>query len=147
MENSRVEVFRRRREQIMHSMVRLQSLRTNFREARKIIGEPREMIYYYFGRQDDAFFGQMETFFRDNRPALKMIEFLRHDLKEMKIKTFGFFEQYGFGNPLEQGRHFARDLRWYMQLVVDRFKVEEEYLMPLLKRMAEENGSPLIGAV
>ena len=49
MENKSIEVFRRRREQITHSLIELQSLRTNFREARKIIGEPREMIYSYFG--------------------------------------------------------------------------------------------------
>jgi len=147
MENNSLDVFRRRREQIMHSIVELQSLRNNFREARKIIGEPREMIYYYFGRQDEKFYAKLEDFFKKNRPAIKMIEFLRHDLKELKIKTFGFFEQYGFGNPLEQGRNFARDLRWYSQLVIDRFRVEEDYLIPLLKRMSEENGSSLLKTV
>ena len=87
------------------------------------------------------------NFFADNRPAIKMIEFLRHDLKELKIKTFGFFEQYGYGNPLEQGRNFPRDLRWYMQLISDRFSVEEDYLVPLLKRMSEESGSSLVNIV
>ncbi len=148
MENkSTVDVFRRRREQITHSLLQLQSLRNNFREARRMIGEPREMIYYYFGRQDEHFYGKLEIFFTDNRPAIKMIEFLKHDLKELKIKTFGFFEQYGYGNPLEQGRNFPRDLRWYMQLVTDRFGVEEDYLVPLLKRMSEESGSSLVNIV
>jgi hypothetical protein len=144
MENKSIEVFRRRREQITHSLIELQSLRTNFREARKIIGEPREMIYSYFGKQDEQFFTNLEDFFKDNRPALKMIGFLQQDLKDLKVKTFGFFEQYGYGNPLEQGRNFGRDLRWYMQLIADRFRVEEDYLVPLLKRMSEESGSSLV---
>ncbi len=141
MTENPVESFHRGRETIMHSLVQIQALRNNYREARKITGECREKVYYYLGKQDGQFYAKITDFFCDNRPALKIVEFLVQDLKELKGKTFGFFEKYGVQNPFEQGRNFARDLREYQQALLERFRVEEDYLLPLLKRLAEENGS------
>ncbi|MCB9771265.1 MAG: hypothetical protein H6754_01750 [Candidatus Omnitrophica bacterium] len=140
-----VESFLLRQETVLHALEQLQSLRNNYREARKISGECREKMFYYFRVQDEKFYKSLEDFFAENRPALKMIEFLTLDLKEVKVKTFNFFVKYGVDNPLEQGRNFARDLRVYRQEILHRFRVEESYLLPLLKRMSEESGHWLAG--
>ncbi len=144
IENS-LEIFRQRRDVINLSLLELASLRNDYRNARQKTGECREIIYNYLGRQDERFYTKLKNFYNENRPALKIIEFLTQDIKQLKVQTFGFFEKYGPANPLEQGRNFARDLREYCQLISDRFRMEEDYLVPLLKRMAEENGRWLVG--
>ena len=140
-----VESFLLRQENVLHTLEQLQSVRNNYREARKISGECREKLFYYLRMQDEKFYKSLEDFYGENRPALKMIEFLTVDLKEVKVKTFNFFVKYGVDNPLEQGRNFARDLRVYRQEILQRFRAEESYLLPLLKRMSEESGHWLAG--
>jgi hypothetical protein len=145
MSRDLIEAFHRREEMIMRSLLRLQALRHNYRAARLLTGECREMMYSYLKRQDDQFYAQMSQFYHDNRPALKMIEFLTVDIKELRVATFAFFEQYGVANPLEQGRNFIRDLRGYKQVVLERFRVERDYLMPLLVRMSQNSDQWLVG--
>lgn len=145
MSKDLVELFHRREEMIVRSLLRLQALRHNYRAARLLTGECREMIYSYLKRQDEQFYATMTEFYRENRSALKMIEFLTVDIKELRVATFAFFEQYGVANPLEQGRNFARDLRGYKQIVLERFRVETDYLLPLLKRMSQNSDQWLVG--
>ena len=145
MSEDLVEAFHRREEMILHSLLRLQALRHNYRAVRLLTGECREMIYSYLKRQDDQFYSRMTEFYGENRSALKMIEFLIVDIKELKVATFAFFEQYGVANPLEQGRNFARDLRGYKQVVSERFRVEGDYLLPLLMRMSQNSSQWLVG--
>ncbi len=145
MSNDLIEAFYRREEMILRSLLRLQALRHNYRAARLLTGECREMMYSYLKRQDNQFYSQMSQFYHDNRSALKMIEFLTVDIKEVRVATFAFFEQYGVGNPLEQGRNFIRDLRGYKQVVLERFRVERDYLMPLLVRMSQNSDQWLVG--
>ncbi len=145
MNENSVEVFRQRRDVINHSLLQLGSLRHDYRSARQKTGECREIVYSYLKRQDEEFYAKLINFYQENRPALKIIEFLTHDIKGLKVQTFGFFEKYGAANPLETGRNFARDLREYMQIVGDRFRLEEDYLVPLLKRMTEQSGHWLVG--
>ncbi|MCB9757754.1 MAG: hypothetical protein H6753_04930 [Candidatus Omnitrophica bacterium] len=145
MSEDLLETFHHREEAILHSLLRLQALRHNYRAARLLTGETREMIYSYLKRQDDHFYTMMTEFYRDNRSALKMIEFLTVDIKEVRVATFAFFEQYGVANPLEQGRNFARDLRQYKELMINRFRIERDYLLPLLKRISQNSGQWLVG--
>jgi hypothetical protein len=145
MNENLVEVFRQRRDVVNHSLLQLASFRHDYRSARQKTGECREMIYSYLKRQDEQFYAKLSSFYQENRPALKIIEFLTLDTKGLKVQTFSFFEKYGTANTLEQGRNFARDLREYMQLLSNRFRLEEDYLVPLLKRMTEHNEHWLAG--
>ncbi len=139
MTENPIEQFRQRRDIVNHSLLQLALLRSDYRLARQKTGDCREIIYGYLKRQDEQFYSSLSDFYKENRPALKIIEFLTQDLKELKVQTFGFFEKYGVANPLEQGRNFAKDLREYMKFIENRLRLEEDYLVPLLKRMAEQN--------
>ncbi len=143
-ENS-IEKFRQRQLVVNQALLQLASFRHDYRSARQKTGECREMIYNYLKRQDEQFYAKLSDFYKENRPALKIIEFLTKDIKDLKVATFGFFEKYGTANPLEQGRNFARDLREYMQLLSNRFRLEQDYLVPLLKRMTEYNAHGFVG--
>lgn len=140
MTEALIEQLRRQRESILRSLLRLRSLAHHYREARKWTGGCREEVYLYLGRQGDAFYDHLREYYKENRPALKIIEFLIQDLKELKVKSFIFFEKYGADNPLEQGRHFVRDLREYQQTVEDRFRAEDDYLNPILQRIPDDAG-------
>ncbi len=138
IENS-LEIFRQRRDRVLLSFSSLQASAHDYHKARHKTGECLELVYSYMGRQDEQFYARLRNFYQSNHPATKIIDFLTQDIKMLKVQTFVFFEKYGPSNPLEQGKNFVRDLREYYQLLSERFRVEEDHLVPLLKGMIEED--------
>jgi hypothetical protein len=67
------------------------------------------------------------------RPAQgKMLDFLIQDLKEVKVKHFSFFEKHA-AEPGPGLYPLIRDFTEFVRAVMDRFQLEEEYLLPILR--------------
>ena len=67
--------------------------------------------------------------------ALKMLEFLSHDLKDIKVKFLLFSDRHS-GEVLDlSARSFPKDLQDFMKEIIDRFNAEEEYLFPLIAKL------------
>jgi hypothetical protein len=110
-----------------------------YSQARNILRDLEEHLSAHLRRQDREFYQRLKDHYAQERESLKMIEFLVHDLKEIKIKSLIFFEKHATntGN-LAAARFFPRDFMEFKEAIINRIKIEEEYLIPLLFNMPKE---------
>ena len=113
-------------------------LRSPYQQVRPSIRKIQDVLFMYFGKQDDKFFKALTQHYHSDRESIKMIEFLIHDLKEVKIKFLIFFDKYT-GEMADRGSHsFPREFMQFSNEVMARIRREEDYLFPLLTKLPSE---------
>ena len=88
-----------------------------------------------WGRQNEEFWEQLNSFYKDNREATKMLEFLIHNLKDLKVKYLIFFDIYNDEWGHVGSKNFSKDFMNFAEEILVRIKLEEEYLFPLLEKL------------
>lgn len=135
MSEALIERLKVSHQSIVDSIDRIQPLTRNYMAAKPRVCEMRERLLAHFGGQDSEFFERLSAFYQDDRQSMKMIEFLIHDLKEVKIRFLVFFEKYT-GELADRGsRDFSLDFIQLSKDVLSRIKVEEDYLLPLVDKL------------
>ena len=109
----------------------------SYSKAKPFIRDLQAKLLAHFERQNDSLFKPLEGFHADHRPSAKMIEFLRYDLKDIKIKLLIFFDRHSGEINDMCNRSFPKDFTEFSQAVIGRIKVEEDFLLPLLKLVKE----------
>lgn len=111
----------------------IQLVARSYSKARPKLRELSEMLSAHVSRQDEEFYDQLMRFHANDRQASKMLEFLTYDLREFKIKHLMFFDKYleGFGEVA--ARNFSKDFREFVEAIISRVTIEEEYLFPLIE--------------
>ena len=92
-----------------------------------------DQLLVYFGKQDENLYGPLIVHYAANREATKMIEFLRLDLRDLKIKLLIFFDQHSGEMGDQHARNFPKDFMEFAAAVIGRMRIEEDYLFPLLQ--------------
>ncbi len=67
-------------------------------KAKPFIRELQSKLLAHFKRQNDSFFNPLAEFYSNHRSLAKMMEFLRYDFKEIKVKRLIFFDRYSGGD-------------------------------------------------
>lgn len=129
--------FKVRQQSIIDTLDQVQMLARSYVAAKPKIREMNEKLLAHFAGQNDELFEQLHTYHRLDRSALKMIEFLIHDLKEIKVKYLIFFEKHSGGMLDMSARTFPKDFSDFAREITTRFKIEEEYLFPLLEKIPD----------
>lgn len=129
--------FRLSHEALLGSIVQVQSTARNYLQAKPALFELNERMKAFFGREDEEFYNQLKNFFAEDREVLKMIEFLIHDLNDLKIQFLIFSEKHAGDLANQSGRNFVKDFRDFSSAVIARVKMEEDRLIPLLARINE----------
>jgi hypothetical protein len=62
-----------------------------------------------------------------------VVPLLIQDLKEVKVKHFSFFEKHAAEPGPGRLYPLIRDFTEFVRAVMDRFQLEEEYLLPILR--------------
>lgn len=107
----------------------------SYREAKPHLRKLYKSMDLFLGQQDRCMFDALYEFFEDDRSSIKIIDFLLHDLKDMKIQYLVFSDKHT-GEMSDHQRHaFAKDFSEFSAKIIARLKIEEEYLFPLLKKM------------
>ena len=136
MAKDAVVSFKSGHQEIVGIIAQMQSALRSYPEAKPSIRKMNEILLAHLGRQDNIFFDKLNSFYQSDRQAIKMIEFLIHDLKDMKIKFLIFFDEYS-GEMADRGsKNFPRDFTQFSSDVLGRIKIEEEYLFPLLEKLS-----------
>src|SRR3989338_1291568 len=117
---------------IVDTFAQIQPLLRSYTQAKPKIRELRERLLAYLGRQDEEFFELLREGHRQDREAGKMIEFLAHDIKAVKVQYLIFFEKHSGEMTSPYSRDFPRDFMEFSKLILTRFGIEEEYLFPLI---------------
>ena len=135
MSQDLVQSLTRGQESILLTLSELQGISRSYLQAKPKLRVLREQILNYFGRQDQALMDRLFAQNMENREKIKLLEFLDHDIKAIKIKFLIFSEQYS-GDTGDHGRPaFPKDFQEFTREMVARFKIEEEYLFPFLQEL------------
>ena len=130
--------FKMRHQTIVDLLDQIQVLSRSYFQAKPKIRELRERLLAHLSHKDDEFFDHIRLSYKGDRHSVKLIEFLAHDLKDIKIKYLVFFEQYS-GELADIGsRNFPGELIRFSREVLGRIKIEEEYLFPLLQKLGPD---------
>lgn len=104
-------------------------------QAKTRLREFYRRLLVFFSKEDEVFFQALYQRYKDDRAATSMIDFLSHDLKDLKVQFLMFSEKYS-GEVQGQNTHmFPKDFTDFCALVMARIKIEEERLLPLLEKM------------
>lgn len=132
-----VQSFHRGHEQILGTVARLQPLTHAYLQAKPLLRDLQGELSSHFERQNNKMFDDLNIFLAEDRPGLKILEFLAHDLKDIKIKFLLFFDMHSGEMGDVSARNFPRDFREFSDEVIRRVHAEEEYLLPFLKRLMD----------
>ncbi|MDD3375565.1 MAG: hypothetical protein PHY73_07595 [Candidatus Omnitrophica bacterium] len=110
----------------------------SYREARPRIRSLGEQLATFFSRQDKRMFDQLYAFYAGDRLSTKMIDFLAHDLKDIKVKYLTFFDKHSGEVFDTSASSFPKDFMDFSGQIIGRLKIEEEYLFPLLEKMDQQ---------
>ncbi len=107
----------------------------SYREARSRIISLKEQLLVFLSRQDKRMFDELYAFHKGDRQSTKMVDFILHDLKDIKVKYLIFFDKHSGEVFDTSAASFPRDFSDFSAQIIGRLKIEEEYLFPLLKEM------------
>ena len=96
-----------------------------------------EKILQHLARQDKTMMDRLVEFYRDDRAASKMLEFLIHDLKDLKVKYLVFYDLHSAELTGGRPRSFPLDFTEFAKGILSRITIEEDYLFPLLEKLPE----------
>ena len=117
---------------ILQSLDQIYQVVRAYPQAKPRLRELNSIVLAHLGRQNKQMLDQLQVHYHDNRQASKMLEFLIHDLKEIKIKYLVFFDKHSGEMADINARNFSRDFQEFSGELIHRLKMEEEYFFPLL---------------
>ena len=140
MNNSKelIERFRRGQEAILLTLGQIQVVVRSYPQAKQKLRELNEKLLAHLGLQTDSFFKKLSDSCALDHETRKMLEFLTHDLKDLKIKYLIFFDKHTGEMGVMSARTFLKDFNEFSEAILMRMKIEEDYLFPLLKRLEVE---------
>ena len=128
-----MKTFKTAHHAIVDGVSQVQLFLRSYKEARAKLNVVEELLLNHFGRQDEKFFNDLMGFYQSDRQRLKMLEFLSVDLKDIKIQYLTFCDRYwGEWSDIKM-RNFPKDFTDFTALILQRVRIEEEYLFPLLE--------------
>ena len=127
--------FRIGHQSIVENLSQLQAVARSYQIAKPVIRELRERLLNHFGKQNDALFDSLRSYYSDDRESLKILEFLTHNLKDIKVKYIIFFEKHSGEMADMSSKSFPVDFYGFSKDVLAHIKLEEEYLLPLLEKL------------
>ncbi|MFA5088968.1 MAG: hemerythrin domain-containing protein [Candidatus Omnitrophota bacterium] len=139
MSKALIESFRSGHRSIISSIDQIQQSLRSYSQVKPAIRELNGILSSHLARQDGAMFRKLHEFYREERGAEKMLEFLLHDLKDIRIQYLIFTENHSGELGDVHSRNFIRNFQDFSRQVIERIRIEEEYLFPLLEKMPSED--------
>jgi len=125
-------------EAILLSLQQIQMDVRRYNVVKPVVRKLQEQLFSHFGHQNKEFFNQLREFFKEDQGKEKYIEFLEFNLKEIKVTTLLFYDQFPGGmadiHPVNFPKHFMD----FSQELSMRIGFEKEYLFPLLDKLLKD---------
>ena len=118
------------------SIAQIQLSLRSYAQAKPKLREFYDNLHNHFSRQDQKLYERLSLRYVDERPTIKMLEFLIHDLKDLKVKYLVFYDQHSAEMAGGHPRSFPVDFNEFADNVLARIKIEEDYLLPLLEKLS-----------
>lgn len=119
---------------ILSCIDQIQPLVRSYPQAKFKLREFQAKLLSHFEHQNKILCSELTVFYERDRQSEKMIEFLIHDFKEIKIKTLLFFDDHP-GNMTDiRPKNFIRDFADFSQAIIVWMKAENEHLFPIVEK-------------
>jgi hypothetical protein len=136
MNSDHLKYFSSAHQSLLEALNSIQPFLRAYPQAKPRLRELASLLVVLFAKEDQAFFDTLYAFYKEDRPSTKMIDFLVHDLKEAKLSYLIFSEKHSGESGDIHARSFPKDFTDFARELTQRVKMEEEYLFPLLRKMA-----------
>ena len=104
-----------------------------YRDVKPKISSLQQILLNHFALQTKELYAALTEFFENDREKSKLLEFLIYDLKELKIKTLGFFDEHPADMGDTRAKKFIQEFENYSDHLVSRIHHEKKYLIPFLE--------------
>lgn len=131
-----IREIRASHQSMLETIDQLKASSRNYFLAKPLIQKFHQQMLNHFGRQDGAFFAPLREHYASDRVSAKTIEFLEFDLKDIKVNLLVFYDKHSGELGDINARSFSKDFSDLSGLITGRIKMEEHYLIPLLKKAA-----------
>lgn len=122
---------------LAESVSQIQSASRSYSQAKPLLRDFYEKLLNHFSRQGGTFYESLFQFYQDDRPSGKMLEFLLHDLKDLKVRYLVFYELHAAEMTGGHPKTFSLDFAEFSGAILARIRMEEDYLLPLLEKISE----------
>jgi len=124
---------------ILLTVSRLQDVVRSYSQSRPLLHDLYEDLLAHWEWQTADSFAALSSRHARDRTAVKMCEFLVHDLKDLKVAFLVFFDTHSgdFGDTAS--RRFSGEAVEFSRKITARVQVEEEYLLPLLRERDDQS--------
>jgi hypothetical protein len=123
---------------LVESILQIQLSLRAYNQAKPKLRDLYKTLQNHFGREDAGFYDRLSLYYADDRQSTKMLEFLVHDLKDLKIRYLVFYDLHSAEMSGGHPRTFPLDFTEFSQSILSRIKMEEDYLFPLLEKMPNQ---------
>ena len=134
-------LFKRGHDQLVQTICEVQLVQRDYAQAKPKIQDLYRVLLEHVSRQDQDFYNHLQQSWGGDRPTVKLLEFLVHDLKELRIAYLTFMDKHTAELADQHPQNFPKDFSNFSQQILTRIKVEEEYLFPLLEKINSAAGS------
>src|SRR6185436_18756957 len=86
--------FRISHQMLIDTISQIQLSLRSYHQLKPKLRELYGNLHNHFSRQDPKFYEQLLAHYATDRTAVKMLEFLTHDLKDIKVKYLIFSDQH-----------------------------------------------------
>lgn len=129
--------FQNRHLRIIDCLQKIDDCVHSFSHAKVGIRELQTHLLQHYSSQDDIFFEQLNRFFQQDEHTIKLLEQIKIDLREKKVKTLTFFDRHSFNGTHVHPGKFMRDFDEFARDTMERVKLEKERLLPLLEKLLD----------
>jgi len=135
MTGNYLQILRVGHQAVVCAIDQTQPFLRSYKQAKPRIRGLEEQLLTFFAQQDKAMFDTLYDFYEGDRESAKMIDFIFHDLKDIKVKYLMFFDKHTGEAYDTSAASFPKDFMDFSGQILSRLRIEEEYLFPLLKKM------------
>ena len=100
--------------------------------VRPLLRGLEDKLLNHFVLQNEKFYNELALFYANDHNKAKMCEGLKLDLRNLKLATVEFFDQYQVDGAHTNFADFPRSFTVFYHHILSRIKLEEERLLPLL---------------
>ncbi len=131
--NKRLESFKESHLAIVEQMDQIHHSIRSYNEAKPKLQILQSILLNHFVIQKQNLYDQLEEAYASDREKSKLIEFLKTDLKDLKIKILLFFDDHPADLSDQKPKHVVQDFDRLASDVLGRIHHEKKYLFPMLE--------------
>ncbi len=120
---------------LLDDIDRMQHFLRSYNAARPLLRDIQAKLFNHFAKQKIDLYDTLSKLVKDNREEFKMVEFLKVNLNDIKVRSLVFFDEFPCDMSTHKAVNFAVRFGEFSQEIIARITVEEKHLIPMLEKL------------